>query len=728
MSLVEPERPVALMNAELQVLGQQKLALCLAGRLLATKQVNREAFRAIIPKIWRTTQEVEIEILRDNIFGFHFRNQMDRNRALVGGPWSFDGSLLILEEPYDMGRFLGKEIGPMREIDTGASSDCLGKYIRVRVVIDIKKPLQHFLKVNMGGSGKAVVMLLWYERLKEYCFEYGFVGHSIRECAHGDGSRGGGGMSVRVIHERQKKRLAVHDESEAAGHEGDTGCEADKIVTVDPFITERCEIEAGVVLEDPQSDIMGANAPYVFVAKEPCKVQGKSKVRVSTFVGNTKDLRESLLWVREANMAVELADAKSRQWKRRARERLDRDLVMDPYVIGGKQISSDLSENVVAPKKIRRTDSEVATLVNSGGCVNRRYGRHFIFEEGWVDEEECCRIVEEQRSRVAWLKSGDQNTHFFRSQASKRKKINEIKGLLNLNAKVLANRVRGVIGELTVETQSAFVPKRSILDNAIVGFECMHALKRKHKGKALLGKQCWRLLWDPTSLAARVLKNCYFPAMSLLKAKKSSSGSFVWKSLLWGHEVLSKGSRWRIGRGSSVLVYQYWWLQHPSTFKVIFPPILGLDLTMDRLKTVSGGWSIPLIKQNFLFMDVEAVLSLPLGLTTVEDSLMWHHTKEGMYTVKSGYLAAISSAKIKVLLWRASLNWIPSMVNLEARRVPVEAYYPLVMSRQNMHVNGQNGSGLDCPVSSTTEGEREHKNQLLLGSSLTLAMCFLVAW
>ncbi|KAL5782553.1 hypothetical protein ACOSP7_007582 [Xanthoceras sorbifolium] len=55
-------------------------------------------------------------------------------------------------------------------------------------------------------------------------------------------------------------------------------------------------------------------------------------------------------------------------------------------------------------------------------------------------------------------------------------------------SKVLTNRLRGVLGELVSETQSAFIPGRSIFDNAIVGFECMHALKRKRKGKVgLLG-------------------------------------------------------------------------------------------------------------------------------------------------------------------------------------------------------------------------------------------------
>ncbi|KAL5826472.1 hypothetical protein ACOSQ3_018323 [Xanthoceras sorbifolium] len=60
----------------------------------------------------------------------------------------------------EIGRFLGNQIGEVREIDTGASRDYMGKFIQVRVFVDITKPLQRFLKVNMGRAGKEVIMLL----------------------------------------------------------------------------------------------------------------------------------------------------------------------------------------------------------------------------------------------------------------------------------------------------------------------------------------------------------------------------------------------------------------------------------------------------------------------------------------------------------------------------------------------------------------------------------------
>ncbi|TXG66442.1 hypothetical protein EZV62_007717 [Acer yangbiense] len=37
----------------------------------------------------------------------------------------------------EIGRFLGSIISDVREVDTGPSSDCLGKYVRVKVAIEV---------------------------------------------------------------------------------------------------------------------------------------------------------------------------------------------------------------------------------------------------------------------------------------------------------------------------------------------------------------------------------------------------------------------------------------------------------------------------------------------------------------------------------------------------------------------------------------------------------------
>ncbi|KAL5741817.1 hypothetical protein ACOSP7_028549 [Xanthoceras sorbifolium] len=55
--------------------------------------------------------------------------------------------------------------------------------------------------------------------------------------------------------------------------------------------------------------------------------------------------------------------------------------------------------------------------------------------------------------------------------------------LYKLIAKTLANRLRLVLGQVISESQSAFILGRLIIDNVIVGFECLNLLQRRQKRK-----------------------------------------------------------------------------------------------------------------------------------------------------------------------------------------------------------------------------------------------------
>lgn len=49
--------------------------------------------------------------------------------------------------------------------------------------------------------------------------------------------------------------------------------------------------------------------------------------------------------------------------------------------------------------------------------------------------------------------------------------------------------------------------------------------------KALLAKQIWRLLQNPTSLAARIIRAKYYPSKTVLEAKLGNRPSFALRSI-----------------------------------------------------------------------------------------------------------------------------------------------------------------------------------------------------
>ena len=103
LSLKDREGPVRKLQDELKVAGAQKMALCLAGKVLSLDLVNREAFRSLISRIWKVQGGVEIEAITNNKYAFHFQTIEDRRKVLSGGLWSFDNALIILEEPAGKG-------------------------------------------------------------------------------------------------------------------------------------------------------------------------------------------------------------------------------------------------------------------------------------------------------------------------------------------------------------------------------------------------------------------------------------------------------------------------------------------------------------------------------------------------------------------------------------------------------------------------------------------------
>ena len=63
--------------------------------------------------------------------------------------------------------------------------------------------------------------------------------------------------------------------------------------------------------------------------------------------------------------------------------------------------------------------------------------------------------------------------------------------LYKIVSKVLANRLKQILPEITAPTQSAFVPRRLISDNILIYYEMRHHTRKKRKGRRGLQPLNW---------------------------------------------------------------------------------------------------------------------------------------------------------------------------------------------------------------------------------------------
>lgn len=72
-----------------------KFDLCLEGRFLTEKGINNRAMKSKLADVWRPAKGINIKDLKPGIFLFQFYHADDMAWVTNGGPWSFDGALLV---------------------------------------------------------------------------------------------------------------------------------------------------------------------------------------------------------------------------------------------------------------------------------------------------------------------------------------------------------------------------------------------------------------------------------------------------------------------------------------------------------------------------------------------------------------------------------------------------------------------------------------------------------
>ena len=181
----------------------------LAARFFTKRALSVEVVARTFRPLWKTKQEFRIKDLGNHLILFTFEDELDAEKILLGAPWSFDKYLVALcryetdqslkELRFDKAEFWVQVHDlPARRMTIEAAegickplgrlSHCCdeeeidgGNFMRVRVELDITKPLSRGRRVRFGPDSDGWVSFR-YERLPVFCYWCGILTHDAKEC------------------------------------------------------------------------------------------------------------------------------------------------------------------------------------------------------------------------------------------------------------------------------------------------------------------------------------------------------------------------------------------------------------------------------------------------------------------------------------------------------------------------------------------------------------------
>lgn len=185
-------------------------------QVFTRKDVNDNGFIDQFTNLWRGREGVSIRALGAARFMARFVGRQDMYRVLdAEKPWLFREDLvLVVDEacsnrkaeplhlvsmwvqlhnvpPFNMTEAVASTIegliGKVLRVDKDDGINCIGRFFKVKISLDVREPLMRGANVEFPDDG-SIWVDFHYEGLPSYCFIYGLMGHVTRR--YGDGNGG----------------------------------------------------------------------------------------------------------------------------------------------------------------------------------------------------------------------------------------------------------------------------------------------------------------------------------------------------------------------------------------------------------------------------------------------------------------------------------------------------------------------------------------------------------
>ncbi|KAM0822438.1 hypothetical protein ACQ4PT_071490 [Festuca glaucescens] len=214
----------------------------LVGKVLSPNTLHISTISAALRPAWGNPRGLLLNPAGDNLFVAEFGMKADKDRVVDGPPWVV-GKHAVLLKDFDVDQksrnmvFNGMKVwariinlpfgymhkkwgvliagslgieGTVPVVDCDISGRCWGSFMRVRVEVDVDKPLRRGFTIFSQRRNTTDWFDVQYENLPHYCFSCGLIGHSSVECKNpgerdADGKLPYSGDRLCAPDERKKK-------------------------------------------------------------------------------------------------------------------------------------------------------------------------------------------------------------------------------------------------------------------------------------------------------------------------------------------------------------------------------------------------------------------------------------------------------------------------------------------------------------------------------------------
>ena len=221
----------------------------------------------------------------------------------------------------------------------------------------------------------------------------------------------------------------------------------------------------------------------------------------------------------------------------------------------------------------------------------------------------------------------------------------------------------------------------------------------KGRNLAYLSKLNWRFHSEKDSLWAQVIRKKYMSPRRIASSNEDSlPSSRSWKAMKKGMEVFKRGTRWSLGRESSLKFWHDNWTSNGPLRSIIHGPLTREE---DEIKVrdiaLLDGWDwekLSMVLPTKICLEIQA---MPRShVANEDDRIIWDASFNGEFNLNSAYTLANGEApqffngkwswKLKVLpriqffIWMCLHNSIATQERLVSRGLQMSLLCPLCNS------------------------------------------------